>query len=897
MSASVGPSSPGSTGICADATTTAGVGGVAGATPDASAHQDRRGPAMRPVLVEVAGCMEDTIARDLVQRLRRYRNRYQPLLRCVFTLVATSVPEARLFGDGDKDAAGAEGAGDGAHHAAPPLFTSPRHAVSVNKTFALVSRLCPPPPRLVCAAPLTRATTPCWADASAAAAVAEVAASGGCHERAVHRLEDFMAYHFLALAMTHNSPPPPPTPAPASAAPAFVLRHYVNEASRTASFLLVDLEHPCATATASAGVDAAIIDPRAEQVASYVADLHRFGATLRCIIFTHCYVDGASGLVELLQHSPGCRVVSGVPLAPAGTVDVVPLSSRLQLRAVRVPAFSPECLLVEICVDGVLAGLCSGVLWGTDAAPRWDLLRWSAIASSDGDGGGSDVTDRDAALAHTHAVLKKHLFDVYLAPLCAGGGVAKAGRTVASPEDGEPESEAVSRRATAHRDALQRVVLLPAHGGYSNVSHQLDLYWAAHLGDLVRMKHSRTVIDTIATTSHAFAKYCKRLPALPHPPLFHASRVTHLRQLMALLPPEELATCAAGLPADMQYALRHSFDPLAGDGAARLVRHGPPHTAASAFSSYVNLVDVRDAADYHARHLCGAVNVPMSFPGVAYGARRAELWLQCVLVPFQPILAVCAAETQRAEVLRRLSALSPESCVRVVTMADLVDAARETTGSSAMASASASLAPWREVCCAVPAHLLLDLPLPRELVWIERAGTPTRLTSYEQLIAIEPTNTRVVLDVRTPYEFKNGSHQHSVHVELAELCALAVQDVATVTAAAAPVRLLQPSPTPWRCGGSAALADAYMEAIHTTALLASLPVTRQASSLSDVVIYCAGGYRSLIAASLLQRAMEASATAAWRALRISDVSGGAFQIMTQRPDLWRVKDRSIICIS
>jgi hypothetical protein len=88
-----------------------------------------------------------------------------------------------------------------------------------------------------------------------------------------------------------------------------------------------------------------------------------------------------------------------------------------------------------------------------------------------------------------------------------------------------------------------------------------------------------------------------------------------------------------------------------------------------------------------------------------------------------------------------------------------------------------------------------------------------------------------------------------------------------------------------------------MEKMHTTALMAGLPIVRQETALSDVVIYCAGGYRSLIAASLLQRAMETSANPAWRTLHVADVSGGAFQIMTQRPDLWRVKDRSIICIS
>ncbi|KAG5468589.1 hypothetical protein CUR178_01423 [Leishmania enriettii] len=98
-------------------------------------------------------------------------------------------------------------------------------------------------------------------------------------------------------------------------------------------------------------------------------------------------------------------------------------------------------------------------------------------------------------------------------------------------------------------------------------------------------------------------------------------------------------------------------------------------------------------------------------------------------------------------------------------------------------------------------------------------------------------------------------------------------------------------------GSSPMLAAAYMKMIHSAALLAGLPVVRQELSLSDGVICCAGGYRSLIGSSLLQRAMKTSATVAWRALRISNVLGGAFQITTQRPDLGRVENRSIACIS
>ncbi|KAG5493858.1 hypothetical protein JKF63_01690 [Porcisia hertigi] len=309
-----------------------------------------------------------------------------------------------------------------------------------------------------------------------------------------------------------------------------------------------------------------------------------------------------------------------------------------------------------------------GVPWSTGAAPRWDLLQWS-LCPRETTGGpvppfafiNSSGGDRDAALVHTHGVLKRYVLDAYFAPLRAvgsgprgkSGGAAKTTRTDAATMSKEREREATG--VVADCDALPRVVLLPAHGGYRNVTSQPDLYWAAHLGDLTRMRHSRTVIGTLATTTEAFAKDSRRLPPLPHPPSFDASRVAHLRQLLALLQSEHRAACATEFPADMQQALRYTFDPAVARGDS----WSTPRQQLASFSSYVSLVDVRSATDYHALHLCGAVSVPMSFPGAAYGASKAELRLPC------------ATEEQRAEVLQRLSALSPESRVHVLTLADL----------------------------------------------------------------------------------------------------------------------------------------------------------------------------------------------------------------------------------
>ena len=95
------------------------------------------------------------------------------------------------------------------------------------------------------------------------------------------------------------------------------------------------------------------------------------------------------------------------------------------------------------------------------------------------------------------------------------------------------------------------------------------------------------------------------------------------------------------------------------------------------------------------------------------------------------------------------------------------------------------------------------------------------------------------------------------------------------------------------------------------------------------MLYCAAGYRSHIAVSLIKRLLEKEqqqqqlqtkrrtlatdhephkhknielslpcpSAAAAVLLDVVDVEGGALRIMTYRPDLWTVKDRSIICIS
>lgn len=214
----------------------------------------------------------------------------------------------------------------------------------------------------------------------------------------------------------------------------------------------------------------------------------------------------------------------------------------------------------------------------------------------------------------------------------------------------------------------------------------------------------------------------------------------------------------------------------------------------------------------------------------------------------------------------------------------------------------------------------------------------TILTSDGYVDSIEPPATLVV-DIRTPAEFKNGSHRNSVHYAMWELLADWRREFVSAAVARnkrAMTELLHQyssaeGDSPHQgLQAQSAHAPRWTERFGTKALDAGITAIMSSErnpTGPSIALYCAGGYRSHITASLLRSVplvLEASgldgetqtldserASPQGQSATVSpshlapariiptyyDVAGGAFQLMTQRPDLWHVKDRSVICVS
>lgn len=824
----------------------------------------------RPVAVEVCGAMSDPCVKEIVSLLRKYCARYSMLLRMITTLVAMPLPERDIFGDFSI----------GEETRKPPVCTTPPWAVTANFSVPVIERF------------------HCQTKEKTKSSEKYRISSGSLDsldffsddlESSKQIFCDFMAYHFFPLLFTQNFSDENDEGFAKNwnsyESKTLIVRHYVHETTRTGSFLVADLNSK----------KAALIDPLLN-IEEYEEDLRKFSLQLDFVFVTHCFVDVLSGVDRLRAKYTDLKVLSGISLESAGTIHHVKLSDRISFLTVSMPSFSPENIVIEMYVLNDLVAVFSGTAWSTDCAPRADFFAEFPLYFC------SEETELDYSTEDRKCLsiqiafnsLSRHFRDRYfsksLTPLFS----------------------------SIHRD---KVVLFPSHGGYNNVTGQLDLYWGCFLGDLFRAKHSRVVLDSLASIE-SYTTAVLSSQSLPSPLLFRATRWANFTSLWNLVSQDQ----------QLLITKRHResfasffFSQKSNIDQKRLVPvpfHYP--------KTPVLFLDCRDYAEYHQLHVKGSISVPMSFPSSAFNALKAELWLECLLLPGQAVVVQCCLE-KKEEVKRRIALLSPDAFIQVFTLNELIgedDLQKKTSLASTNAPHSTNGNKTSDIFrpqtndssyfhlfsapCAVR---LTGTGLPETLEWVHNSEPYYRLDSHEKLEAVNPRKTAVVVDVRTPSEFKNGSHQFSIPFTLSALCELSAQDHLASNSS--------PSPSLSATLMKSLKSKFYHAAKNdfNIAKIVPLATAKDPVGWKDVIFYCAAGYRSLIAISLFRRAFETSYkcssgvsgrvfstsnnlynpsepwTKVLESIKLVDIPGGALQLMTQRPDLWQVKDRSIICIS
>jgi glyoxylase-like metal-dependent hydrolase (beta-lactamase superfamily II)/rhodanese-related sulfurtransferase len=401
-------------------------------------------------------------------------------------------------------------------------------------------------------------------------------------------------------------------------------------------------------------------------------------------------------------------------------------------------------------------------------------------------------------------------------------------------------SQSFADRVAQLHGSLQRIlavttsdtIVMPQHGGYNNYTHALDLAWAAHVGDMRRsnVHFFEALASPWATLLEAFIRGL--LPtAVP------MSRGL-LRARNAIQDGETPPSIGATRP------VKWSSDDL-----TFFVARGT-HVKAALDVAAPLVLDCREKELYfgssRVRH---SLSVPCSPAGC-----NAELWLSAILHPGQPLVVVYSGGASECDaVLDRLAAVGCEQSIIAAV-----------SHTALLAAAPSGLSTWF-------AHGSIG-----DAVSIET------LSGYGETEAALSNPQSVVIDVRSPYEFRNGSQVESFHLPLTDLRLLAIRSADPNAATLASTAVLGGDDVFDRCFGSA-------------------------TDATNVVMYCAAGYRSHIAQSIVFQVLLLRAdtvrenigapAAATKWHRVMHLDGGALQIMTRHADQWVVKDRSVLCVS
>lgn len=833
--------------------------------------ETRKQRACRPIAVEVCGSIDDPCVKEIVTLLRQYCRRYSTILRMISTLFTTPLPEKCIF---------SEPSGKDRECRTSPLCTAPMWAVTANFSVPVIERFHPEKGKR---GEKGVEVSPSIESADSISYFEDVG-------NAKKKFHDFMAYQFFPLVLSQIFVKEGEGDV-ASKWETFqlsdlIFRHYVHETTRTGSFLVADFKHR----------KAVLVDPLGI-TEEYESDIAKFSLELVGVFVTHCFVDVRLGVDSLKLKYPRMKVWSGVPWKPAGTTYQVNLSENISFVAVSMPSFSPENLVIELHVRNTLVAIFTGTSWSTDAAPRADLFSCFFLHScaQENEVEASVEEKVRSSISIAYESLSKHFRDRYFSKCSLYSSFDK-----------------------------EKVLILPSHGGYNNVTGQLDLYWGCFLGDILRAKHSRKILDTLSSLD-TYTQSVLSAQSLPFPLLFRATRWANLTSLWNAAKETEkavMANCGEGI-LNPSFLFSTNNLPLRNDAIVPFVY---PKTD-------LLFLDCREYTEYHNLHIRGSACIPMTFPATDFNALKAELWLQSLLVPGQSVVALCSLEKNKVEVKARLELISPDAIIHVVTVDELIrpqDYEKVSSyargrvwvgsGDDVTASHSGPLLCSNEKIfffsadCATRAS---DLQLPTKLEWVRNTEPLYRLDTHQKLKAADPRKVAIVVDVRTPPEFKNGSHQYCIPFPLSAMCELSAQDH------------LKSHRCPSSSLSSTLMKSLQSKFYHATkndpSLARILPLTTKKNPVGwkEIIFYCAAGYRSLIAISLFLRAFEASyrhddspavgvpsevsdssstpVDAPWSkildSVRMFDIPGGALQLLTERPDLWQVKDRSIICIS
>lgn len=478
------------------------------------------GEIKRPLLIEVAGYMEDVTIQDVVARLRRYRSQYSHILRIISTLIASCVGEDVLFGPTDSLAE--------TQTLSPPmpLLRQPRWAISVEKVFPLVRRVngddCS---SSINGTAITETTANCidgkhvpTGDASSKQSNTKSVGNAQPRQHVIDTVEDFMAYRCFPgyltrhmwvgqSCMSNNGGVGVAVPLVTTVLPRWIMRHYADEASRLSSFLIAD-EINGAAALVDPGHDAAV----------YIRDVETFNLSLRYIIVTHCYVNTRLGVDGLIGLYPNVQVVSGWPLRAAGHRQHIALSDTLRLCAIAVPSYSPECIIVELHAHGKLASVFCGSVWSpsTLLCPATDEACAATRSSENttnvtkcircavaGLGMISPTPSNELARA-AQQNLKSYLYDTYFSHsrlLCIEE--TKKGQMNSDDEEEEKDdnnaihADTLQSSAAAPHECYDDVLMFVSPGGANIPCNPLDRYWVLPISDILRIKHTNKIVQSL----------------------------------------------------------------------------------------------------------------------------------------------------------------------------------------------------------------------------------------------------------------------------------------------------------------------------------------------------------------------------------------------------------------